>query len=93
MSLKTKSSERVIDLDGPDGNAYVLLGLASGWARQLGLDEEAVTDWMKKGDYVNLLAVFDHYFGRICTLQSSNQALLDKVAAVDLSMTTEANEK
>jgi hypothetical protein len=89
MTLKhqTEVEARYIDLDGPDGNAFVLLGFAASWARQLDLDEKMVTDWMKSGDYVTLLAVFERFFGSICELRSSNAVLLAEVAerAADLS--------
>ena len=29
---------RIIDLDGPDGNAFFLLGQAQSWAKKLGYD-------------------------------------------------------
>lgn len=53
----------VIDLTGPDGNAFVLLGMAKGWARQLGLDFDIINEEATSGDYENLLQVLDGYFG------------------------------
>jgi hypothetical protein len=86
MSLHRKQdSERSINLDGPDGNAYALMSIAKDWSRQLGLDEKMVIDWMKSGDYDNLLAVFEHFFGRVCRLESRDQELLNRVAAIDLT--------
>lgn len=52
----------VIDLRGPQGNAFVLLGLAHGWAKQLELDGESITKEMKSGDYDNLLSVMEKHF-------------------------------
>ena len=87
MTLSKKcETEHSVDLDGPDGNAFVLLGIAKGYARQLELDEDMVLDWMKSGNYDNLLAVFERFFGSFCELKSRNQELLDRVAAIDLSM-------
>lgn len=57
-----------IDLTGPDGNAFVLLGYASQFAKQLDLDEKAIRAEMMSGDYENLVAVFDKYFGEYVTL-------------------------
>jgi len=57
-----------IDLTGPDGNAFVLLGYAKSLAKQLGLEYEPILDAMKAGDYENLLVVFDRYFGDYVTL-------------------------
>lgn len=53
----------VIDLTGPQGNAFVLLGMAKGWARQLGLDFDIIQEEATSGDYENLLQVLDGYFG------------------------------
>ena len=56
-----------IDLSGPDGNAFVLLGYAKTYAKQLGLDVDCIQDEMKSGDYENLIEVFDKYFGEFVT--------------------------
>ena len=57
-----------LDLTGPQGNAYVLLGYASKYAKQLGLDDNKIQEEMKSGDYENLVETFDKYFGKIVTL-------------------------
>jgi len=57
-----------IDLTGPDGNAFVLIGTAGNLAKQLGLDAKAIREEMMKGDYENLVNVFDKYFGNFVTL-------------------------
>lgn len=59
----------VIDLNGPDGNAFVLLGKAKRLARQLGLDGNAITSEMMSGDYENLIEVFDREFGDFVILE------------------------
>ena len=59
----------VIDLTGPDGNAFVLLGKAQQLARQLGLDGNAITSEMMSGDYENLIKVFDREFGDFVILE------------------------
>ena len=57
-----------IDLNGPEGNAFVLLGYASRFARDLDLDADTILNEMKSGDYENLLEVFDREFGSFVTL-------------------------
>jgi len=52
-----------IDLSGPEGNAYMLIAMAGKWAKQLGLDSKAIQAEMMSGDYENLLAVMEKYFG------------------------------
>ena len=59
----------VIDLTGPDGNAFVLLGKANAFAKQLGLDGSAIQDEMTSGDYEHLLEVFDKNFGAFVILE------------------------
>lgn len=62
----------VIDLDGPQGNAFVLLGIAKGYADQMGIDTDQVLGEMKAGDYENLIWVFDQYFGKVVTLERTS---------------------
>lgn len=59
----------VIDLTGPEGNAFALMALASRYARDLGLDSDAVIAEMKSSDYENLVQVFDRYFGEYVILE------------------------
>ncbi len=66
---KKAQSEIVVDLTGPDGNAFVLMGMASKFARQLGIDKDEVINKMKSGDYENLIKVFDSYFGDFVILE------------------------
>ena len=57
-----------IDLTGPDGNSFMLIGRAINLAKQLGMDGKAIQTEMMKGDYENLLNVFEKYFGDYVTL-------------------------
>jgi len=69
---KTKRNIPIeLDLDGPQGNAYALLGLAADLAKQLDKDSEAIQEEMKAGDYEHLLQVFDREFGNIVTMYRS----------------------
>jgi len=68
---KQKTNGIEIDLTGPQGNAYFLMGTASKLGRQLGWDRdeiEILLREMKRGDYENLVTVFDKYFGSFVTL-------------------------
>jgi hypothetical protein len=68
--IKNKiASPTVIDLTGPQGNAFFLLGQAGRYAGQLGLDGDQIVTEMKSGNYENLVAVFDHYFGDYVILE------------------------
>ena len=65
---KPKQTGITIDLTGPQGNAFYLLGTASNLAKQLGMNSEEICSEMRSGDYENLLEVFDSYFGSFVTL-------------------------
>ena len=66
---KQQQSEIIIDLTGPDGNAYALMGYAKRFAKQLGLDYNEIIGDMKSGDYENLLQVFENNFGDFVILE------------------------
>ena len=57
-----------IDISGPDGNAFVLLGYAKSYAKDLDLDFSEIHREMMAGDYENLLLVFDKHFGKYVDL-------------------------
>jgi hypothetical protein len=64
-----KTGPIVIDLTGPDGNAFALMGYASNFAKQLGLDKESIINDMMSSDYEHLLQVFDKHFGSFVILE------------------------
>ena len=57
-----------IDLTGPDGNAFMLIGRAINLAKQLGLDGKVIQAEMINGDYEHLVNTFDKHFGHLVTL-------------------------
>lgn len=59
---------REIDLSGPEGNAYNLLGLAKKWASQLDLDYKQIQAEMTESDYEHLCETFEKYFGEFAIL-------------------------
>ena len=71
MTIRKKQpkKELVIDLTGPDGNAYALMAFAERFARQLGLNSEKIIEEMMASDYENLLQVFDSNFGSYVILE------------------------
>lgn len=52
-----------IDLTGPAGNAFVILGHASRFAKKFGDDWLAIQADMTSGDYDHLLEVFEEHYG------------------------------
>ena len=60
-----------IDLTGPQGNAFFLLGQAAKWSKQLEYsktEQEKLQSDMMEGDYENLVKIFDEHFGSFVTL-------------------------
>ncbi len=71
--------ETVINLDGPDGNANHLIGIAVVFGRDARMSEESlksIVDEMRSGDYKNLITTFDKYFGGSIVLETTNTELL-----------------
>lgn len=57
-----------INLSGPEGNAYVLMGYARKLSRQLGLNGDNIQAEMIAADYDNLIQIFEKYFGEYVDL-------------------------
>ena len=71
IRAKKKSTDLVIDLTGPDGNAYVLMAYARKLGRQLGYTEgriQAIIKVMMMSNYEGLLHTFDVEFGHLVTM-------------------------
>jgi hypothetical protein len=66
---KQLQREIVIDLTGPEGNAFSLMARATSFAKQLGLDGASIVEEMTSSDYENLVSVFDKYFGDYVILE------------------------
>jgi len=70
MVIKRKRipSKIEIDLTGPQGNAFYILGMAQKLCHSLDKDYGDIKQRMKSGDYENLISVFDEEFGEYVTL-------------------------
>jgi hypothetical protein len=67
--IKSKKNKGIeIDLTGPQGNVFFLIGTARNLAKQLGLDSVVIQKEMMSGDYENAVNVFDRHFGSFVTL-------------------------
>ena len=64
-----QSGPIIIDITGPDGNAFALMGYAIQFAKQLGIDDKPIIEKMMSSDYKNLLEVFDNEFGDFVILE------------------------
>tara|TARA_Y100000310_G_C20476642_1_gene712739 strand:- start:687 stop:911 length:225 start_codon:yes stop_codon:yes gene_type:complete len=70
--LEKTPRKEIIDLTGPHGNAFYLLGTASNLMKQLKYTSEEIKeilDGMKSSDYENLIEIFDNHFGSIIDLE------------------------
>ena len=77
MIRPTQDREFYINLDGPQGNANVLMATAINLANQVGLDGDKIIVEMKSGDYINLVKIFDKYFGKYVILETTNEELFN----------------
>ena len=71
IERKQKPNTIEIDLTGPEGNAFRLLGLARSLARQLNYSPEEIQDLMTEmagSDYEYLIQTFDEHFGKYVNL-------------------------
>jgi hypothetical protein len=69
---KQHSGPIIVDLTGPDGNAFALISLAQNLAKQLDYEPQQrgeLTTEMMSGDYENLIQVFDRHFGELVILE------------------------
>ena len=67
---KQQPKEIVIDLTGPQGNAFFLLGYAKKLAKQFDFEDvDGLLDDMQSSDYEHLIQVFDEHFGDFVILE------------------------
>lgn len=69
IEKKERNERIIVDLTGPQGNAFWLIGYAKTLGKQLGYNLEEIEDEMTSGDYENLIEVFDKYFGDFVDLE------------------------
>ena len=74
------SSGRVIDLQGPQGNAFALMAYAEDFLRQMGRRNEfnAMRTEMMSGDYNKLIGIFEKNFGEYVTLVGKPDEVFDE---------------
>ena len=71
IKQKLQTSGIEIDLTGPQGNAYSLMGTAKRIGKQIGMSDSYINEMLDKmmsSDYENLIKVFDDEFGSVVTL-------------------------
>jgi hypothetical protein len=68
VPAQSQPQQLVLDLSGPDGNAFVILGYARELAKRHGLDPNPILEDMMSSDYTHLVQTFDKHFGHCVTL-------------------------
>lgn len=68
VPAQSQPQQLVLDLSGPDGNAFVILGHAKRLAQIYGLDPNPILEDMMSSDYTHLVQTFDRHFGHCVTL-------------------------
>jgi hypothetical protein len=53
----------IINLNGPDGNAFVLLGIAKDLAHKHKFSWDSIYKELTDGDYDHLVKTMENYFG------------------------------
>ena len=74
MAILTKDTTKktTIDLTGPQGNSFYLMGVSCNLMKQLDFtpeEAEGVFEELKSGDYEHLIKTFDKYFGSVVDLE------------------------
>ena len=80
MIREPVTPKNVIDLDGPDGNAFALMASARYLAREVGYSHDeidAMITNMRSGDYKELVKTFDDYFDGYVILETTHEELLN----------------
>jgi hypothetical protein len=62
------TNEVIIDLTGPDGNVFNLIGYGRKLCRPFDVNQDEFLKEMMSGDYEHAVQTFDKYFGDFVTL-------------------------
>ena len=79
MIREPMTPKNVINLDGPEGNAFSLMASARYLAREVGYSHDEIDTMITKmtsGDYKKLVKTFDEYFDGYVVLETTNEELL-----------------
>lgn len=79
VKLQKTNKKGQINLDGPGGNAFFILGVAQETARRVGVNYKLFKEEATSGSYVHLLRTFEKYFGSYYVLTTTNKTLVKEV--------------
>jgi hypothetical protein len=63
-------NKMVIDTDGPAGNVFWLMSIASKLGKRLGLNTGEIVSQMQESDYPHAIEVFNEHFSEYVILES-----------------------
>jgi hypothetical protein len=75
-----------IELAGPQGNAFYLMGLVENLGKKLGLNQEKrqeIITEMKSSDYNNLVYTFAKNFGQVVDIYKSGELQVYTFSDID----------
>ena len=73
----------IINLDGPNGNANHVIGLATMLGRDMRMRDDEIKPILKElmaGDYIHLLKTFENYFGVHVVMETDNEEYLEALS-------------
>jgi len=74
--------EMIVNIDGPDGNAFHLIGIAVTLGRDTSMKEDEIKHMkqeMMEGNYINLLKIFEEYWVEYVVLETKNEEYLKEM--------------
>ena len=80
------ATSAVIDLDGSDGNAFVLMGYVRKFGKQLGWTTKQIDECIEKmmsGDYANLVKTMNDELHDVVTFVTTNDELIQAINEVN----------
>lgn len=67
MTIKLKKDmpyrKAEVDLTGPEGNIFVIMGMAKGWAKDLGMEWDPIQKFIFEHEYDENIKYLDELFG------------------------------
>jgi hypothetical protein len=73
MAIRTRRNKKLtLNLDGPDGNAWVLLGTCMSVANQLGIDWTPIDKEARSKNYRHLVKTLQKHFGNYVDFETDN---------------------
>jgi len=76
LKLISQTTRPQINLDGPEGNCFCLIGYTQNFGDQLNYPEEktkSIIRQMMSGDYNHLIKIFEKYFGPFVDLVTKDE--------------------